>query len=700
MPIVGTALPAANVSFPEAPPLIRNRGFVRGTVSPGGLVTIPVQVNPIGLHTGVYSGQVVLNTSGPDAALQPTSPIIVYIGPNSGTTGEDSPSGNGLGLMWPVNLPPNGTGALPGTAQPAVNPSSPSPGAYPLILSVASGANTTSTNPISNPTPILVTGLNNTVSTLFSVNPPAASGLVGVSFTNPGQGLGGSLSGCSPTYGSLFALPGSPFGPPCMWNLWLDPVALGSANLTNLPACKGGPGETGTISFRGAGYPQATLVVPLTVCITDSPALTVAQPVTFPSPLFSGCGQQQCNHPVLVPTNLPSGFPQSLVETPLPNTGVTLLAMAGNSSQPCQVLDIHTNGGLVYDLVIPINIPWLNLAPAPAPFQGTFPSYASPATVTAMPSPAGPSIVGSGMQTFQVCANTDAVGNAAGTFSTTITINSSGAAPVTMPVNLVIPSSTPDVDHIGVFRPGTGQFILDTNGNGTFDAGDTIANFGANGDIPVTGTWGTGSAFSGIGVFRSTGFVLNLESSNQLAGSYNFSQAAADGKIRTPNFGVPGDIPVAGDWNGNGIVSIGVFRPGTGQWILDLNNNGIWDGSSGGDAAYNFGDNGDLPVVGDWNGDGRSKFGVFRPGTGQFILDVQGHKAFDSTAQVFNFGTAGDIPVSINTAKRIGIFRPSTGQWILDTTSPTGIGNWNPSDPVFQFGAPGDQPLAGLWTLP
>jgi len=32
--------------------------------------------------------------------------------------------------------------------------------------------------------------------------------------------------------------------------------------------------------------------------------------------------------------------------------------------------------------------------------------------------------------------------------------------------------------RIGIYRPTTGQWFLDTNANGVFDAGDTLTNFG------------------------------------------------------------------------------------------------------------------------------------------------------------------------------------------------------------------------------
>ena len=79
-------------------------------------------------------------------------------------------------------------------------------------------------------------------------------------------------------------------------------------------------------------------------------------------------------------------------------------------------------------------------------------------------------------------------------------------------------------------------------------------------------------------------------------------------------FGTEEDRPVTGDWNGDGVVAIGIFRNGT--WFLDMDGDGRW---SHGDVVVDFGQEGDIPVVGDWTGDGISKLGVYRNGT--FYLD-------------------------------------------------------------------------------
>ena len=76
----------------------------------------------------------------------------------------------------------------------------------------------------------------------------------------------------------------------------------------------------------------------------------------------------------------------------------------------------------------------------------------------------------------------------------------------------------------------------------------------------------------------------------------------------TFTWGVVTDVPVAGDWDGNGTTTIGVYRAGT--WFLRNDN------SAGGvDLSFAWGAAGDVPVVGDWDADGVSTIGVRRGNT-------------------------------------------------------------------------------------
>ena len=100
------------------------------------------------------------------------------------------------------------------------------------------------------------------------------------------------------------------------------------------------------------------------------------------------------------------------------------------------------------------------------------------------------------------------------------------------------------------------------------------------------------------------------------------------------HYGTPGDHPVAGDWNGDGIDTIGVFRDG--RWHRDIDGDGQWTNS---DVQENFGQKGDLPVVGDFNGDGIDELGVYRHGT--WYIDTNGNRVIDGDDKVFELGGAG-----------------------------------------------------------
>ena len=74
-------------------------------------------------------------------------------------------------------------------------------------------------------------------------------------------------------------------------------------------------------------------------------------------------------------------------------------------------------------------------------------------------------------------------------------------------------------------------------------------------------------------------------------------------------FGREGDVPVVGDWAGKGKTWIGVYRDG--KWILDTNGNGEMDAH---DRVFELGAAGDKPVVGDFDGDGQDEVAVYRDG--------------------------------------------------------------------------------------
>jgi hypothetical protein len=131
-----------------------------------------------------------------------------------------------------------------------------------------------------------------------------------------------------------------------------------------------------------------------------------------------------------------------------------------------------------------------------------------------------------------------------------------------------------------------GRWWLDQNPNMVFDpnSGDTTASFGTAGDQPVV-------VGDNLAVFRNGQWFIDSNRNNYYDG----------GDTYVASFGQAGDIPISATWAGTGgNQCLGVFRPSTGQWLLDWNCNRRWDGVAGGDVIRNFGQNGDKPVVGFW----------------------------------------------------------------------------------------------------
>jgi hypothetical protein len=235
-------------------------------------------------------------------------------------------------------------------------------------------------------------------------------------------------------------------------------------------------------------------------------------------------------------------------------------------------------------------------------------------------------------------------------------------------------------DTIGVYNPPANQFRLrNSNAPGPIDQ---TANFGQPGDIPVVGDW-NGDGIRDPGVFRpGTGqFIIKRLTINFPVGGVS--------QTLTINFGQNGDLPVAGDWDNNGIESVGVFRPSAGQFFLTDDN----VANPNVDHSPIFGIAGDLPVAGDFNSDGRDTVGVFRPSAATFFLTNQDalNPSLDITA---TFGVAEDLPVvgdyDGDGKDTIGVWRPSVATFFLSNNNAA-------VDLTIAFGVNGDFPVVGDW---
>lgn len=423
------------------------------------------------------------------------------------------------------------------------------------------------------------------------------------------------------------------------------------------------------------------------------------------------------------------------------NTSSAFSLSAGNLTPQTRTLTLSASTGTVaYTSAVTGSPRFVTLTP---------PTGTTPSTITLTANPAGLNV---------------------GTYSNTVTFTS-GTATVGYTVSLIIqPMIAAGVSppaKVSIFRASSGLFLLDRNGDGTCCDSDLVGTIGQIGDIPLGGDW-TGDGLKKFGLYRSSTGLFLLDVNNN--GSFD---GTATGKDKALFFSAQsGDVPVVGDWTGTGIDRVGVFRASNGTWYLDTKGDGSfvgraylgqtgdiplvgnWNGvgtatkvgiyrpfsvngqpgnfflvDTNGDGVYTSADQplfflgqaGDVPIIGDWNGDGRSKVGVFRPagsgnGPGLMVLDQNGSFSWDgpATDRVLYFAPyltgltssttiqPGDLPVTGNWVPsyappgnpsvpkdrtRVGIYRPSTGTFFLDVTA----------DGTFQgrafFGQSGDVPL-------
>ena len=166
------------------------------------------------------------------------------------------------------------------------------------------------------------------------------------------------------------------------------------------------------------------------------------------------------------------------------------------------------------------------------------------------------------------------------------------------------------------------------------------------------------------------------------------AQAPSPAGVLTPGWGDPIDAPAGGpaqrrapaDFDGDGASDVGVFRPGDRQWLLRSS-------STGGGLAVTWGEPEDVPVPADYDGDGRADIAVFRPSNATWYI-------WGSTLGPITlpFGIGSDQPVPADYdgdgKADLAVFRVSTGSWFaIHSSTGTLIG--------LTWGGPADLPTPG-----
>ena len=219
---------------------------------------------------------------------------------------------------------------------------------------------------------------------------------------------------------------------------------------------------------------------------------------------------------------------------------------------------------------------------------------------------------------------------------TTITLPAGGGVPLMV-----------DWDGQGLAMPGrfdNGTWFRSTGMVGTPTWQPFASGFGSADDTPVTGRL-TKKGLA-LGLFREGSWTWRMP----------------DGSTKNDNFGQAGDLPIVGDWDGNGTDDLGVVRQGS--WILRIT--GLKKAPKAPKAVavqwvpkakaavltFGFGAPGLKPLVGDWDGNGSDTPAVVEGTT--WTLSLEGWRKPKKTVAITVPLTALQIPLVGTHATGIG----------------------------------------------
>jgi hypothetical protein len=271
---------------------------------------------------------------------------------------------------------------------------------------------------------------------------------------------------------------------------------------------------------------------------------------------------------------------------------------------------------------------------------------------------------------------------------------------------------------VATYDPGSGLWQLrNSNSTGFANLGMFLYGLGGNNSFPVVGRWngtslGIGEAEVVDSSIAGQGKVLIWKLRNSLtSGVPDFPLFA---------YGAQGDIPVVGDWDGNGTTTVGIYQSNpefgnpAGTWKLrNSTSAGAPDFNTGpGPTGFAFGGlPGDLPVTGAWNGGGATTVGVVErylspvltwklrnensaggPDAGSFAFGPSALGSFAVPGVGPVYGAADFAPVTGDWTgggkTAVGLFSPA-GEFLLRNTAQPGA-----PDATSTFGEGQSRPLA------
>jgi hypothetical protein len=194
--------------------------------------------------------------------------------------------------------------------------------------------------------------------------------------------------------------------------------------------------------------------------------------------------------------------------------------------------------------------------------------------------------------------------------------------------------------------------------------------YGNPGDVAFSGDWDC-DGHESLGLYRRSNGYAYLRNSN--------SQGVADIAYF---FGMAGDYPISGDFDGDGCDTVSIYRPSEGRFYI-TNELGSDDSAFVAEYSFLFGVSGDKPFVGDFDGDGVDTIGLHRESNGLVYFRNSNSSGFSDSE--FLFGIANDKLVAGDWDgdgdDTVGVYRPSQRRFYVKLDNAQGF-----ADAVFYVG--------------